>query len=155
MANRRGKSGSSDIFYFVGLQNHCGWWLQPWNEKTLASWKESYGKFRQAKTSLCPKIHIVKGNTVSSSHVQMWEFEYKNCWALKSWCFSIVVLEKTLESPLDNKEIKSANPQGTQPWILTGRTFTEAPILWQSDAKSWLIEKDPDAGKEWGQEDKG
>ena len=75
----------------------------------------------------------------------------------KNWCFQIVVLEKTLESPLDSKEIKPVNPEGNQLWIFTGRTDAEAeaPILWPPDVKSQLIGKDPDAGKDWGQEEKG
>ena len=87
----------------------------------------------------------------------MWELDYKEAWALKNWCFRTGVLEKTLESPLDRKEIKPVNPKGNQPWIFIGRTDaeTEAPILWPSNAKSWLTGKDPDAGKEWGQEEKG
>ena len=83
----------------------------------------------------------------------MWELDHKEDWAPKNWCFWIVVLEKTLESPLDGK-IKPVNPQGNQPWIFTGRTDAdaEAPILWPPDVKSQLIGKDPDAGKDWGQE---
>ena len=79
----------------------------------------------------------------------MWELDHKEIWALKNWCFWSVVLEKTLESPLDSKEIKLVNHTGDQPWIFTGKTDAEdeAPILWPPDAKSWLIEKDPDAGK--------
>ena len=89
----------------------------------------------------------------SSSHVQMWELDHK-AWALKNWCFQTVVLEKTLESPLDCKEIKPVNPKGNQSWIFIGRTDAEAkaPILWPPDAKSWLTGKDPDTGKDWGQE---
>ena len=83
----------------------------------------------------------------SSSHVQMWELGRKEGWALKNWCFQVVVLEKTLESPLDWKEIKSVNTQGNQPWIFIGRTDAEAPIIWLHDVKSRLIGKDPDAGK--------
>ena len=71
-----------------------------------------------------------------------------------NWCFQIVLLEKTLESPLDGKEIKPVNPKGNQPWIFTGRTDAEAPILWPPDGKSWLIGKDPDAGKDWRQKEK-
>ena len=91
------------------------------------------------------------------SHVGMWELDYKASWALKNWCLWTVVLEKTLESPLDSKEIKLINPKGNQPWIFTGRTDTEAeaPILWPPDAKSWLIGIDPDAGKDRKQEEKG
>ena len=93
----------------------------------------------------------------SSSHVRMWELDHKEGWVLKNWCFQTVLLEKTLESPLDCKEIKPVNPKGNQPWIFIGRTDTEAetPILWPPDAKSQLIGKDPDAGKDWRQEEKG
>ena len=91
----------------------------------------------------------------SSSHVQMWELDYKEGWAQKNWCFWTVVLEKTLESPLDSKEIKPVNPKGNQLWIFIGRTDAEAPILWLPDAKSWLIEKDLDAGKTEGRRRKG
>ena len=93
----------------------------------------------------------------SSSHVWMWELDHKESWALKNWCFWIVVLGKTLESPLDSKEIKPAHPKGNQSWIFIGRTDAEAeaPILWPPDAKNWLIWKDPDAGKDWRQEKKG
>ena len=87
----------------------------------------------------------------------MWELEYKDSWVLKSWCFLTVMLEKTLESPMDYKGIQPVNPKGNQSWIFTGRTDAEAetPILWLPDAKSWLIGKDPDAEKDWGQEEKG
>ena len=84
----------------------------------------------------------------SSSHVWMWELDYKESWAPKNWCCWTVVLEKTLESPLDCKEIKPVNPKGNQPWIFIGKTDAEAPILWPPDAKSWLIAEDPDAGKD-------
>ena len=87
----------------------------------------------------------------------LWNLDHKEGWALKNWCFQIVVLEKTLESPLDCKEIKPVNYKGNQPWIFTGRTDTKAAalILWPLDGKSWFIEKDPDSGKDWGQEEKG
>ena len=93
----------------------------------------------------------------SSSHVWMWELDHKESWALKNWCFWTVVLEKTLESPLDCKEFKPVNPKGNQPWLLIGRADaeTETLILWPPNAKSWLIWKDPDAGKVRGQEEKG
>ena len=90
-----------------------------------------------------------------SSHVEMWELDYKESWALKNWCFWTVVLEKTLESPLDSKEIQQVHPTGNQSWISIGRTDAEALILWPPDAKSWLIWKDPDVGKDWRQEEKG
>ena len=86
----------------------------------------------------------------------MWKLDYTESWVLKNWCFWTVVLEKTLESPLDCKEIQPVNPKGSQSWIFLGRTDVEAetPILWPPDAKSWLIWKDPDAGKDWRQEEK-
>ena len=79
----------------------------------------------------------------------------KEGWVLKNWVFRTVVLEKTLESPSDSKEIKPINSKGNQPWIFIGRTDAEAPILWPPDTKSWVIEKDPDAGNDWGQMEKG
>ena len=85
----------------------------------------------------------------------MWELDCKENWALKNWCFWTVVLEKTPESPLDCTEIKPIHPKGYQSWIFIGRTDAEAPMLWPPDAKSWLIGKDPDAGKDWRQKEKG
>ena len=85
----------------------------------------------------------------------MWELDDKEGWAPMNWCFQIVVLEKTFESPLDSKEVKPVNPKGNQLWLFIGRTDTEALILWPPDVKSPLIGKDPDAGKDWGQEEKG
>ena len=87
----------------------------------------------------------------------MWELDYKESWALKNWFFWTVVLEKTLESPLDCKEIQSVNPKGNQSWVFIGRADTDAetPILRPPDAESWLIGKDPDARKDWRQEEKG
>ena len=85
------------------------------------------------------------------SHIWMWELDYKGNWLPKNWCFWNVVLEKTLESPLDSMEIQPVHPKGNQSWIFIGRTDAEAEtlILWLSDAKNWLIGKDPDAGKDW------
>ena len=106
--------------------------------------------------TLLPKVHLVK---VVFFPLVMYRCEsyHKEGWAPKNWCFSTVVLEKTLESPLDSKEIKPVDPKGNQSWIFTGRTDAEAetPILWPPDAKNWLIGRDPDAGKDWGQEEKG
>ena len=87
----------------------------------------------------------------------MWELDYKESWVLNNWCFWTVVLEKTLESPLDSKEIQPVHPKGDQSWVFIGRTDVEAetPILWPPDAKSWLIRKDPDAAKDLEQEEKG
>ena len=84
----------------------------------------------------------------------MWELDYEESWVLKNWCFWTVVLDKTLESPLDSKEIQLVNPKGNQSWIFIGRTDAEAetPILWPPDVKNWLFGKDPDAGKDWKRE---
>ena len=107
--------------------------------------------------TLPTKVHLVKAMVFSCSHIWMWELDYKESWAPKNWCFWIEVLEKTLESPWDCKEIKPVNPKGNQSWIFTGRTDAEAeiPILGPPDVKSQLIWKDLDAGKDGGQEEKG
>ena len=91
----------------------------------------------------------------SSCHIWMWELDHKKSWAPKNWYFQTVVLEKTLESPLDSKEIRSVNPKRNQPWIFIERTDAEGPIFWAPNAKSWLIGKDFNAGKNWRQEEKG
>ena len=95
-----------------------------------------------------------QGHGFSDSHVWMWELDHEERWAPKNWCFGTVVLEKTLESPLDCKEIQPVHPKGDQSWVLIGRTDIKADttILWSPDVKSWLIWKDPDGGKDWGQE---
>ena len=107
--------------------------------------------------TLLIKAHLVKANGFSSSHVWMWELDNKESWAPKNWCFLTVVLEETLESPLDCKEIQPVNPQGNQSWVFIGRTDAEVEtsIIWPPDVKNWLIGKDPDAGKDWRQEKKG
>ena len=103
------------------------------------------------------KVHLVKTMVFFSSHVWMWELDYKEKWALKNRCFWTVVLEKTLESPLDCKEIQPVNPKGNQSWVFILRTDveTETPILWPRDARNWLIGKDPDAGKIEGRRRRG
>ena len=103
--------------------------------------------------TLLTKVCLVKA-VFSSSHVWMWELDHKKSRVPKNWCFCTVVLENT-ESPLDCKGIKPVNPKGNQSWIFIGRTDAEAPILWPPDAKNWLIGKDSDAGKDWGQKEKG
>ena len=97
------------------------------------------------------------GYGFSSGHVWMWELDCEEGWAPKNWCFWSVVLEKTLESPLDCKEIQPVHSEGDQSWVFIGRTDAKAetPILWPLHMKSWLIGKDPDAGRDWGQEEKG
>ena len=93
----------------------------------------------------------------SSSHVWMWELDCEESWVLKNWCFWTVVLDKTLESPLDFKKIQPVKTKGNQSWIFIGRTDAkaEAPILWPSDAKNWLLRKDPGVGKDWRHDKKG
>ena len=101
------------------------------------------------------KVPYSQSYGFSSSHVPMWELDHKEGWVLKNWCFCTVVLEKTLESPLDYKEIKPVNPKGNQPWIFIERTDAEAPIIWPPDVKSWLIGKESaDAGKDWREKEK-
>ena len=121
--------------------------------------------FCQPNTYL-PRQHIKKqrhyfaskgpssqGYAFSSSHVWMWELDYKESWAPKNWCFWTMVLEKTLEGLLDSKEIQPVLPKGNQSWIFIGKTDT--PILWPPDVKNWLTGKDPDAGKDWRRDEKG
>ena len=128
---------------------------------TLAPWKKSYDQLRwpikKQKHSFAKKSPYSQSYGFSSSHEYMWELDYKESWALNNWCFWTVVLEKTLESPLDCKEIKPDNPKGNQSWVFIARSDdeAEAPILFPPDAKNWLIGKDPDAGKGWRQEEKG
>ena len=125
----------------------------------LAPWKKSYDQPRQhikkQRHYFANKGLSSQGCGFSSSHVWMWELGYKESWVLKNWCFWTMMLEKTLESPLDSKEIQLINAKGNQSWIFIGRTDAEAetPILWPPDEKSWLIGKDPDA--DWVQEEKG
>ena len=127
----------------------------------LTSWKESCDQPRQhiqkQRHYFINKGPSSQGYGFSNSHVWMWELDYKESWALKNWCLWTVVLEKTLESPLDCKEIQPVHPQGNQSWIFIGRTDVEveAPPLWPPDVKNWLTGKDPDTGKDWRQEEKG
>ena len=125
----------------------------------VTSWKKNYGTPRQhiknQKHYFANKGPYSQIYGFSSTRVWMWELDHKEGWALKNWCFWTVVLEKTLESPLDCKEIKSVSSKGNQSWIFIGRTDAEALILWPPDAKSWLFRKDPDARKDWGQKEKG
>ena len=127
----------------------------------LAPWKKSYDKpgepIKKQRHYFANKGPSSQSSGISSGHVWMWELDHKEGRSPKNWCFWTVVLEKTLESSLGCKEIKPFNPKGNQSWIFTGRTDSEAeaPILWPPDVKSWLIRKDPDAGKDWRQEEKG
>ena len=123
------------------------------------SWKWQLDNLRDTKQRhyFANKGLSSQGYSFSSGQVWMWELDYKESWALKNWCFWTVVLEKTLESPLECKKIHPVHPKGDQSQVFTGRTDVEAetPILWPPHAKSWHIVKDPDAGKDWGQEEMG
>ena len=127
----------------------------------LTPWKKIYDQLREnikkQRRYFANKSPSSQSYGFSSSHVWIWELHYKESWTLKNWCLWIVVLEKTLKSPLDSKEIQPVHPKGNKSWLLIGRTDAEAetPILWPSDVKNWLIWKDPDAGKDWKQEEKG
>ena len=151
MANRRGNNGNSDRLYFGGLQNHCRWWLKPWNQKTLAPWKKSCDKPRESTNK---QRHYFANK--SPSHLWKWELDHQVAWEPKNWCFWTVVLEKTLESPLDCKEIQPVHPKGDRSWVFSGRTDAEAetPILWSPHMKNRLTRKDPDAWKDRRQEEK-
>ena len=129
--------------------------------KTFAPWKKSYDQPRQhikkQRHYFANKGPSSQGYGFSSSHVWIWELDYKESWALKNWCSWTVMLEKTLESPLDCKEIQAVHPKENQSWIFIGKTDAKAetPILWPPDAKNWPIGKDPDAGQDWRPEEKG
>ena len=121
--------------YFLGLQNHCRWWLQPWNEKTLAPWKKSYDQprwhIKKQRHYFANKDLSNQSYGFSSSHLWTWELDHKESWVPMNWCFWTVVLQKTLESTLDCKEIQPVHPKGNQSWIFIGRTdaAAETPIL--------------------------
>ena len=127
----------------------------------LTPWKESYDQPRQHIKKeghyFVNKGPSSQGYGFSSGHVWMWELDYEESWVLKNWCFWTVVLDKTLESPFDCKDIQPVHPEGDQSWVFIGRNDAEAetPILWPPHAKSWLIGKDPDARRDWGQDEKG
>ena len=142
--------------YFLGFQNHCSHEIKTClllGRKAMTNLHSILKSRDVTKKGLSSQRY-----SFSSSHVLMWELDHKESWAPKNWCFWTVVLEKTLESPLDCKENNPVNPKVYQPRILIGRTDAEAeaeaPILWPPD-KSWLIRKDPDSGKDWRWEEKG
>ena len=149
------------------------WWTFSWTPKSLlmmtaamklkdtCSLEEKLinldSILKSREVALSTKVHLSSQSYgFSSSHIWMWELDNKG-WGLKNWCFWTLVLEKTLESPLDCKEIQPVNTKGYQSWIFIGRTNSEgeAPILWPPHAKSWLTGKDPDPGKDWRPEEKG
>ena len=160
MANRWRKSGNSDRFYFLGSKitadSDCSHKIKRCLLLGRKAMTNLDSIFKNRDITLPTKVRIVKA-MVFPVVTYGCELDHKEGWAWKNWCFWTVVLEKTLESPLDLKEIKPVNPKGNQSWIFTGRTDAEAeaPVLWPPDAKSLLNGRGPDAGKEWGQEEKG
>ena len=161
MANRRGKMETVTDFIFLASKftadGDCSYETRRrflFGSKAMTDW-DSILKCRDI--TLPTTFHIVKAVVFFSSQLQMWELDHKEGWAPKNWYFGTLVLEKTLESSLDSKEIQPVNPKGNQSWIFIGRTVVEveAPILWPPDVTSRLTGKDPDAGKGWGQEEKG
>ena len=131
--------------------------MSVWLNVTFLGYTFLSDLFRSTLCLLHRKNHGFMTAGKTSNSVQMWELDHKEVWALKNWSFWTVVLKNTLENPLDCKEIKPVNPKGNQSWIFTGGidTKAEAPVLQPPDAKNWLIGKDPDAGKDWRQEEKG
>ena len=161
MANRWGNNRNNDRLYLSLTLKLLQMVAAAMKLKYACSWKKSYDQPRQhmkkQRHYFANKGPFGQGYGFSSSHVWMWELDYKESWMPKNWCFWTVVLEKTLESPLNCKEIQPVHPKGDQSWIFMERTDAEAetPVLWPLDAKNWLIWKDPDAGKDWRWEEKG
>ena len=166
MWSRRGKSRTRDRFSFLGLQKSLWTVTGAMKLKDACSLEGKYGKLRQQLKGrviiLLTKVHLIKVVIfpVVICRCESWTLQsnfFTEDWAPKNWCFRTVVLEKTLESPLDCKEIKPVNPKGNQPWIFTGTTDAEAeaPIPQPPDAKRRLFRRDPDAGNDWRQEEKG
>ena len=160
MANRWGNNGNSERLFW-GASKSLQMVTAAMKLTDACSFKKSYDQPRQhikkQRHYFVNKGLSSQGYGFSNSHVWMWELDYKESWALKIWCFWTVVLEKTLESPLDCKQIQPVHPKGDQSWIFIGRTDAEAdtPILWPPDAKNWLIWRDPDGGKDLRREEKG
>ena len=165
---KRGVNFALFLFFFPFLKNFIlflnftivYWFCQisKWiRHRYICVPHHGYTGIKKQRYHFADKGPYSQNNGLSSSHEWMWDLDHKEGWVLKNWCFQTVVLEKTLQSPLDCKEIKPVNPKGNQLWIFIGRTDAEveAPILWPPDVKSWLIGKDPDAGKDFRQEEKG
>ena len=146
MAKRRGDNGNSDRLFLQHEIKRC----LLLGRKAMTN----LDSILKSRDIIPTKVNIVKAMVFL---VWVWEMDHKESWVLKNWCFWTVLLEKTLESPWDCKEIKLVNPKGNESWIFIGRTDaeTEAPILWPPDTRNWLIGKDSDAGKDWRQEEKG
>ena len=149
-----GKNRNNGRLYFLGLQITADGDSSHEIKRHLLLERKAMTKLDsrlKTETLLCQQTQSCQGYYFSSSHIWMWKLDHKESWAPKKWCFWTVVLEKTLESPLDCKEIQPVHSKGNQSWIFIRRTDVEAetPILRPPDAKSWFIWKDPDAGKDW------
>ena len=161
MANRQGNSRNSERLYFGGSKITADGDCSHEVKRCLLLGRKAMNNLdsilKSRDITLPTEVPSSQSYGFSSSHVWMWELDHKEVWVLKNWCFWIVVLEKTLESPLDCKEIQPVHPKRNQSWIFIERTDTEAeaPMLWPLDAKNGLIGKDPDAGKDWRQDEKG
>ena len=155
-----GSSGNSVRLYFFGLQNHCRWWLSHIIKRRLFLGRKVMTNLdsilKSRDINLPTKVHVVKA-MVFPVVLYGCELDCEESWAPKNWCFWTVVLEKTLESPLDYKEIQPVHFEGDQPWDFFGRNDAKAetPVLWPPHEKSWHTGKDSDAGRDWEQEEKG
>ena len=152
-----GKMETVTDFIFLGYKinadGECSHKIKRWLLLGRKAMTNLHSILKTRDITLPTKVCIVKVMVFLVVYTRMWELDHKEGWAPKNWCFQTAVWEKTLESPLDSKEIKPVNPKGNQSWIFIGRTDAdaEAPVLWSPDAKSQLVGKDPDAGKDWRQ----
>ena len=160
MANRWGKSGNSDILFSLAPKSL---WMVTAATKLKDAcsleekWEWTLLCIKKQSITLLTKVWTIKATVFPVVKYGLWQLDHREGWAPKNWCFQTVVLENTFESSSDSKEIKPVNPKGNQPWIFIGRTDAEAkaPILWPPDVKSWLTGKEPDARKDWEQEEEG
>ena len=154
-------SENSDRLYFGGAPKSLQMVITVMKLKDASPWKKSYDQSRQhikkQRYYLTNIGSSSQGYGFSSGHVWMWELDCEESWVPKNWCFWTVVLEKTLESSLDFKEIQPVHPKRDQSWVFFGKNdaAAETPVLWPPHAKSWRIGKDSDAGRDWAQEEKG
>ena len=157
MANRWRNSGNSGRLHFWGAPKSLHMVTEAMKLRCLLLGRKVMTTQDSILKSWDMTLPTSQSYDFSSSHVWMWELDHKDSWAPKNWCFWTMVLEKTLESPLVCKEIQPVHPKGNQSWIFIGRTdvVAETPVLWPPHVKSWLIGKDSDAGRDWGQEEKG
>ena len=161
MTNWWGNNGNSGRLYFLGSKITADGDCSHEIKRHLLLGRKAMinldSVLKSRDITLPTKVHLVKAIIFPVVMYGMWELDYKESWVPKNWCFWTVVLEKTLERPLDCKEIQPVHPKGDQPWIFIGRTDAEAEtsILWPPHAKSWLTVKDPEAGKDWRREENG